>query len=174
MTALEVRAGLSAHRASLAAHALKLTRNSIDAEDLVQDTTLRALLFASSFEAGSNVRAWLHRILHSVFVTRCRRRFRERRGLTALSVDPCAWVLGEPAPPIMDLSPRVECALRGLPASFQEVVRLVDVLDVSYKDAARALSIPLGTVMSRLHRGRRLLAGALIEPPDSQNDLEAA
>lgn len=173
MTALEVRAGLCAHRASLLAHARKVARSSSEAEDLVQDTVVRALRFASSFEPGTNVRAWIHQVLHSVFITQCRQRSRELRGLEALSIDPCAWVREEPTPPVCQLSPRVEQALAGLPSSYREVVRLVDILDLSYKDAARSLAVPLGTVMSRLHRGRRLLAGALTEGP-GQGDLQAA
>jgi RNA polymerase sigma-70 factor (ECF subfamily) len=165
----EVRAGLALHRVSLTAHARKLARNAADAEDLVQDTALRALSFASSFEPGSNVRAWLHQILHSVFVTRCRRRGRERRGVEALAIDPCAWVRSEPPPVLAELSPRVERALMDLPSGFRDAVRLVDVLDLSYKDAARSLSVPLGTVMSRLHRGRRLLATVLSDPTETEN-----
>ena len=158
----EVPAGLLEHRASLLAHARKLTRNAGEAEDLFQDTAVRALSFSSSFVPGTNVRAWLHQVLHSVFVTRCRRRVRERRGVEALAIDPNAWVQGEPAIAIAsELSPRVERALMSLPTGFRDAVRLVDVLDLSYKDAARSLSVPLGTVMSRLHRGRRLLASAL-------------
>jgi RNA polymerase sigma-70 factor (ECF subfamily) len=173
MTDSEVRAGLAAHRASLLAHARKLTRDPSAAEDLVQDTAVRALLFASSFESGTNLRGWLHQILQSVFVTRCRRRGRELRGLQALTVDPCAWVRPEPTPAMQHLSPRVASALACLPAGFRDVVQMVDVLDISYKDAARSLNVPLGTVMSRLHRGRRLLAELLAERA-LPNELQAA
>ena len=163
-TPTDVRSGLATHRASLSAHARKLARNAAEAEDLLQDTALRALAFASSFEPGTNVRAWLHQILHSVFVTRCRRRARERRCLDGLAHDPCAWVRSEDAKPAMsELSPTVERALGELPEAFRDVVRLVDVHELSYKETAEVLAVPLGTVMSRLHRGRRLLAGALAE-----------
>lgn len=160
----DVRAGLAAHRASLWAHARKLAKNVAEAEDLLQDTACRALAFANGFEAGTNVRAWLHQILHSVFVTRCRRRARERRCLDGLALDPCAWVRSECLQPAMtELSPRVERALQELPQAFQDVVRLVDVQQLSYRAAAELLAVPLGTVMSRLHRGRRLLASALAD-----------
>lgn len=157
-----------AHRASLMAHARRLTKSPADAEDLLQDTAVRALSFAESFEAGSNARAWLHQILQSVFVTRCRRRGRERRGLEALTFDPCTWVHTDALPEMGELSPRVEQALMRLPSGFRDAVRLVDVLDLSYKDAARSLEVPLGTVMSRLHRGRRMLATALADVGPSQ------
>lgn len=157
----EVERGLAVHHRSLVAHAHSLTRSASESEDLLQETALRALSFAASFEPGSNVRAWLHQVLRSVFVTQCRRRARERRSVGLLALDPCAWVNPEPTPCLPELSPRVEHALNELPSGFRDAVRLVDVFDLSYRDAAQSLDIPLGTVMSRLHRGRRLLATAL-------------
>jgi len=146
---------------SLRARALKLCLNPADADDLVQDTVVRALRFETSYQPGTNVRAWLHQILFSVFITRCRRVRRERRALESLTVDPCAWTRPE-APPLMrELSPRVEGAIRALPQQFAAVIRLVDLQEQSYKDAAAQLQVPVGTVMSRLFRGRRLLACTL-------------
>lgn len=156
-----VRRGLVEHGASLVAHARRLTRDHAAAEDLVQDTSVRALAFALSFEPGSNVRAWLHHILHTVFITRCRRRTRERRALESLHADPCAWVRRDAEAAMQKLSPPVEHALSRLPNTFRDVVQLVDVLELSYRDAASELAVPIGTIMSRLHRGRRLLATAL-------------
>ena len=156
-----VRRGLVSHLPRLLGHARRLTQNVADSDDLVQATVLRALSFANSFVPGTNLGAWLHRVLESVFLSGCRRRTRERRALGALDVDPCAWVRREHAPPMSELSPPVEAALSKLPPCFGEVVRLVDVEELSYRDAATRLEVPLGTVMSRLHRGRRLLARTL-------------
>lgn len=160
-TALEVE--LPQHLTALRLRAQRLTRDEGVAEDLVQDTVERALRFRSSFEPGTNLRAWLHQILFSVFVTRCRRRRRERRALESLTHDPCAWTHRDPSPEMRALTPRLEGAIERLPAPFASAIRLVDLGDCSYKDAAEVLGVPVGTVMSRLFRGRRLLAAALRE-----------
>jgi RNA polymerase sigma-70 factor (ECF subfamily) len=104
----------------------------------------------------------VHQILFSVFVTRCRRGRRERNALDTLSSDPCAWTTPERLGGEMQaLSPPVARALAAVPEPFRGVIELVDLQELSYKDAAAALGVPVGTVMSRLHRGRRLLAAAL-------------
>jgi RNA polymerase sigma-70 factor (ECF subfamily) len=156
---------------TLRVRARRLARNDVLADDLVQDTIERALRFESSFRAGTNLRAWLHQILFSVFVTRCRRQRRERRALDSLTTDPCAWTRHDPCPEMRALTPRVENAIENLPEQFASVIRLVDLGDHSYKDAAAKLQVPVGTVMSRLFRGRRLLASAL---RDEQQYSEAA
>ena len=158
----------------LRARALKLCLSSVEAQDLVQDTIERALRFESSFEPGTNVRAWLQQVLFSVFVTRCRRLRRERRALEALTSDPCAWTHPDAAPAMSTLSPKVEGAISELPKQFAAVIRLVDIDERSYKDAAIELGIPVGTVMSRLFRGRRLLATRLREEPQPESLLECA
>lgn len=145
----------------LRARALKLCLNASEASDLVQDTIERALRFEASYRPGTNLRAWMHQVLFSVFVTRCRKGRRERRAIEQLTTDPCAWTRHDPSPAMTSLSPRVQAALAALPAQFGAVVRLVDVDEHSYKDAADRLGIPVGTVMSRLFRGRRLLAASL-------------
>lgn len=162
-----VRRGLLVHRPALFAHARRLTGHRAEAEDVLHDTFCRALEFAHGFVAGTNVKAWLHQVLQSVFLTRCRRRTRERRTLDAAFHDPCSWMRAEHSPSMLELSPPVQSALAALPSGFREVVRLVDVEDRSYRDAASALAVPLGTVMSRLHRGRRLLASALTDAADA-------
>lgn len=148
---------------ALRARALKLCLNASEAQDLVQDTVERALRFESSYQPGTNLRAWMQQVLFSVFVTRCRRLRRERRALESLTTDPCAWTHSESGPAMTALSPRVERALAALPRAFGDVVRLVDLDERSYKDAAAMLGVPVGTVMSRLFRGRRLLAESLRE-----------
>ncbi|MFO0564439.1 MAG: RNA polymerase sigma factor [Polyangiaceae bacterium] len=157
----------------LRARALKLCLNANDAGDLVQDTVERALKFESSFERGTNLRAWLQQVLFSVFVTRCRKLRRERKAVEALTSDPCAWTHPESGPAMQHLSPRVERAVASLPKPFADVVRLVDLDERSYKDAAQVLGVPVGTVMSRLFRGRRLLAAELRETEETI-ELEAA
>jgi RNA polymerase sigma-70 factor (ECF subfamily) len=151
---------------SLRARALKLCLNRAEADDLLQDTVLRALRFESSYQPGTNIRAWLHQILFSVFITGCRRIRRERRALESLTVDPCAWTHRDAPPPMQQLSPRVEGAIQALPRQFAAVIRLVDLQEQSYKDAAAQLQVPVGTVMSRLFRGRRLLACTLEPEPE--------
>ena len=147
---------------SLRAHALRLCAGRRDeAEDLLQDTIERALRFEPSYETGTNLRAWLHQILFSVFITRCRRRRRELWALDALGSDPCSWTRHDDPPEMSRLTRRVENALDALPRQFAAAVRLVDLGELSYKEAAELLGVPVGTVMSRLFRGRRMLAVSL-------------
>jgi RNA polymerase sigma-70 factor, ECF subfamily len=163
--AAELRSKLPSLLPGLRARALTLCKRKCDANDLVQDTVLRALCFASGYERDTNLRGWLQQILFSVFITRCRKSRREQRALGALTSDPCAWTQPEASPPVrQSLTRPVSRALDALPCQFSAVVRLVDLEERSYKDAAIELSVPVGTVMSRLFRGRRLLAEALAEP----------
>jgi RNA polymerase sigma-70 factor, ECF subfamily len=159
----EVRAHLTDYLPELRARGLRLTQNAAAAQDLVQDTVERALRFEGQYEPGSNLRAWLHQILSSVFITRCRRRRRERCALQILGQDPCSWALPDGIAAAGDLSPPTARALAALPAGFRQAVELVDIADLSYRDAAEAIGVPLGTVMSRLHRGRRMLAESLAD-----------
>jgi RNA polymerase sigma-70 factor (ECF subfamily) len=150
-------------RRELFAHAFRLTKSPSLAEDLVQDTVERALRFEDHFERGTNLRAWVHQIMANVFFSRCRQRRRETRALQVLTTDPCAWTHSTPDPVMPDLSQATRRAIDSLPSQFQTTVVLVDLMDYSYRAAADRLGVPLGTVMSRLHRGRRLLADALRE-----------
>lgn len=157
----ELRSALCSLRTELYARALRLSRNASLAEDLVQDTVERAMKFESHFIPGTNARAWLFQILFSVFITRCRRARREQRALSSLSADPCAWTLPETGPSMGNLTPALSDQLALLPESFRRAVELVDLSELSYRDAADRMGVPVGTVMSRLHRGRKLLASAL-------------
>jgi RNA polymerase sigma-70 factor (ECF subfamily) len=157
----ELRHRMGEHWPDLRARALRLSRDEAAAQDLLQDTFERALRFEQQYEPNSNLRAWLHRILLSVFISRCRRSRRERRALENLTHDPCAWTRAEPTTLGHTLSPRAASALAKLPFSFRLAVELVDLGDMSYRDAADTIGVPLGTVMSRLHRGRRMLAESL-------------
>ncbi len=161
---------LVALRRELFAHALRLTRSMTQAEDLVQDTVERALRFEDRFQPGTNLRAWAHQILANLFISGCRRQRREGRALSNLSTDPCAWTAASaPNPTGIGLSRSTQRAIDDLPPTFRRTLVLIDVEDYSYKAAADRLGVPIGTVMSRLHRGRRLLADALRDPePERQ------
>jgi RNA polymerase sigma-70 factor (ECF subfamily) len=160
-SARELRDGLIKLRPELCRRALRMAHSRDVAEDLVQDTVERALRFQAQYQPDTNLRAWVHQILFSVFVTRCRRARRERRALAVLSTDPCAWTRPEARPEMEQLSPPVKRALKGLPSGFRRVVVLVDIEETSYKATAKRLRVPVGTVMSRLHRGRRALADTM-------------
>ncbi len=155
--------GLAGLLPDLRRRARGLLRNAERAEDLVQDTVERALRFRDSFRSGSYLRAWVMRILHNVFISQRRRVTTERRILEGAGVDPNGWARHEPALLLPGLSPRVQQAMLSLPERLREVVRLVDLEEHSYREAAEQQNVPVGTVMSRLHRGRARLAETLRE-----------
>ncbi len=136
--------------------AMWFERNRDDAEDVVQDTMMQALKSFHRYQQGTNCRAWLMTILQRIVSNR-----RRARGRSILVSDPDdRMALAAPfVPPVPQqlTDEAVLSTLRRLPTVFQEVILLCDVEDLSYKEAAKALAIPLGTVMSRLHRGRALL-----------------
>lgn len=158
------REGLVALAPELRGRALRLTGNPAAADDVVQDAMERALRFSDQYESGTNLRAWMFQILFSVFVTRYRRARRERNALRALGSDPCAWTtpesLGGPERAAA-LTNTTQSKLDDLPAGFRSVIVLVDLEERSYREAATVLGVPVGTVMSRLHRGRKMLATKL-------------
>src|SRR5271156_2176057 len=147
--AAELRAGLIKLRPELFGKAMRLSRSREVAEDLVQDTVERAIRFQDQYKPDTNLRAWVHQILFSVFVSRCRRSRLERNALANLSSDPCSWTTPDHAPEMAELSPPVKRALDELPAGFRKAVVLVDIEEMSYKAAAEQLRVPVGTVMSR-------------------------
>jgi RNA polymerase sigma-70 factor (ECF subfamily) len=146
------------HLRSLFAAAYRMTGNAHDAEDLVQETFLRAHRAFDRFEPGSNARAWLHTILSRARTDLYRRTMRRPETVELSGEGPAV------APPQHALASGhedLERALRGLPETFREAVVLRDVQDLTYAEIAAALGIPVGTVMSRIHRGRALLREAL-------------
>jgi RNA polymerase sigma-70 factor (ECF subfamily) len=162
----ELAVALATLRSELFVHALRLSRNANLAEDLVQDTVVRALRFESNFEKGSNLRAWVHQILFNVFISRCRQQRRELKAIGSLSTDPCAWTIPvSGSVQSSQLTEATQRALKALPERFRIAVQLVDLQEQSYREVADELGVPVGTIMSRLHRGRRLLADALREQP---------
>jgi RNA polymerase sigma-70 factor, ECF subfamily len=140
--------------------ALRLTRNTADAEDLLQETVLRAWRFWSHYQTGSNLRAWLHRILVNTFVNGYRRARREREVL-ALARDAGDTPHAEPVLMQRALCEELEQGLSQLPPDFRKVLWAVAVDDLSYREAADALGCPIGTVMSRLSRARCAMQSSL-------------
>jgi len=150
----------------LRGRACRLCGDPTMSEDVVQDTIERALKFAKQYERGTNLRAWVYQILFSVFVTRYRRSRRDKNALRALASDPCAWTTPERfvAPDAaVSLTSKTQGKLDALPETFRVVLKLVDLDELTYREAANELGVPVGTVMSRLHRGRKLLATQLQE-----------
>jgi RNA polymerase sigma-70 factor (ECF subfamily) len=149
----------------LRGRALRLCGNASIADDLVQDTVERALKFRKRYELGTNLRAWAYQILFSVFVTRYRRCRREKNAMRDLTIDPNAWTrpARELAPSDFGLTLTTRQKLDAMPDAFRTVIELVDLEERSYREAADRLNIPVGTVMSRLHRGRKLLADSMRE-----------
>jgi RNA polymerase sigma-70 factor (ECF subfamily) len=150
--------------------ARSLTRDEADAEDVVQETYLRAFRSWMTFQTGTDVRRWLFTIARNVFL-RSKERGKREVNLDddgAEAVDAAEahdnWVRKglDPILASSELGPAISAALETLPESFRSVVVLVDVEDQSYEDAAEVLGIPVGTVRSRLFRGRKLLQEQLI------------
>ncbi|HUJ63174.1 MAG TPA: sigma-70 family RNA polymerase sigma factor [Kofleriaceae bacterium] len=164
-----------AHVDALYGAAYRLTRNPRDAEDLVQDSLLRAYRFWDSFQQNSNCKAWLLRIVTNTFINEYQRRKRSREVLDAATAEQEATdgVLvhaaandkqsPEGALLAHSVSDDVQRALDQLPDDFRTAVILCDMQGLSYKEIAEIMECPVGTVMSRLFRGRKLLASALRE-----------
>lgn len=163
------------HLDALYGTAVRLTRNQADAEDLVQDTVVKALRFENRFERGTNLKAWLYTILHNTWRNRIRDAARQTVDVDSERIDELAAQPGGPAeletPERVLLrqavGQEVQAALDGLPAPFRQAVWLRDVEEFSYAEIAKMLAIPIGTVMSRISRGRRLLFDELTTRKDS-------
>ena len=154
--------------------AMRMTRNNADAEDLVQETYLRAYRSFHTFEDGTNLRAWLFRILTNTYINSYRskqRRVQETdlddvedlylyRRISGVDV---ASRSAEDTMFELFTDDEVKAALEALPESFRMPVLLADVEEFSYKEIAEMLDIPIGTVMSRLHRGRKAMQKALVD-----------
>lgn len=148
--------------------ALRLTRNEADAEDLVQDTYLRAFRAASQFRPGTSLKAWMFTILHNTFLNQRRDRIRNPVDADSEAVERAAEPADRAGTPedllvsdVMDADLRQ--ALDDLPDAFREAVWLRDVEQFTYAEIARIVQVPAGTVMSRISRGRRLLHSLLVE-----------
>jgi RNA polymerase sigma-70 factor (ECF subfamily) len=153
---------------SLYRTALRVSGNRADAEDLVQDTYLKAFRAADRFEPGTNLRAWLFTILHNTAKNRFRDRARDTIVVDSEVVDraadgppPASASRGVDTPETLlirdTLAPELQSAIDSLPDAFREAVWLRDVEEFSYAEIAKMLDVPIGTVMSRISRGRHLL-----------------
>ncbi len=159
---------------NLYAAAMRMTRNPSDAEDLVQDTYLRAFRGFGGFREGTNLKAWLYRILTNSYINTYRKRQREPQTVDGPD-DIEEWYLYDKLGgrnvetsaevEVLDRIPdaEVKAALESLPENFRIPVLLADVEGFSYKEIAEIMDTPIGTVMSRLHRGRKALEKALWE-----------
>ncbi len=155
-----------------------LVHNQNDAEDLVQETYLKALRSFASFQPGTNFRAWMFKILKNTFLSSCSKL--ERRMTVAMDSEEDFPVL-----PTTSVTPEslliersgddaVRCAIEQLPVIFREVILLCDVEDASYREIAEILSIPIGTLISRLARARKAVRESLRSTPGAPLSAEAA
>lgn len=162
------------HLQALYGVASRLTRNPADAEDLVQDALVKAMRARDQYEPGTNLKAWLFKILTNTYINRYHRGGLERSVLEGPDTEPLAegWMSTASMnamrdPETLALRPLLEAeidrALATLPEDFRLAVVLSDVEELSYKEIAEVMGCPIGTVMSRLHRGRKLLQKALYE-----------
>ena len=150
------------HVPALLRTATRLCGSRDAAEDLVQDTCLQAWRSFRRFEPGTNCRAWLYKIL--IYSHSRQRRDQSRRPVvTSLETASDAALLFDPQTPDTLTATSVKAAFDTLPDQFRIAVLLVDVEQLTYREAADALDVPIGTVMSRLNRGRRLMRLALVD-----------
>jgi len=160
------------HMDTMYAVALKLTQNAADARDLQQDALVRALRFHHKFQEGTYLKAWLLTILRNTFINDYRKKSRrphlvEWKGYEFKTLKLVDEEMGYFPPEIKTkhileyLGDDLKEAVESLPEGHRKTVIMADLQDMSYKDIAKELDCPLGTVMSRLHRGRKLLREAL-------------
>jgi RNA polymerase sigma-70 factor (ECF subfamily) len=163
------------HLDALYRTALRMTRNAQDAEDLVQETMLRAFRFLDRFEPGTNLRAWLFKILTNTYINRYRKQSSEPRvdslddseelSLYRYLDSEAASRGGSVEAQVLDrfAEQDIKTAIEALPPQYRMTVLLADVEGFSYNDIAEITNVKKGTVMSRLFRGRRLLQKALVD-----------
>jgi len=162
------------HMDMLYAVALRLTRNPSDAQDLTQNTVVKALRFHNKFKKGTHIKAWLLTILRNTFINEYRKRARRPTFVELTGSEPAAdtapdtKIVYDPSRGQSNdlfelLDDKVRDAVEALPEDFRAAVIMADLEDRAYKEIAEIMECPLGTVMSRLHRGRKLLRNALAD-----------
>lgn len=163
------------HLDMLYAVALRLTRNPTDAQDLAQNTIVKALRFHDKFQEGTYIKAWLLTILRNTFINEYRRKVRRPTFVELSGAEPAEETAPDPevggyepneasSQDLLELlDDEVKQAIESLPDDFRHAVIMADLEDMSYKEIADAMNCPLGTVMSRLYRGRKLLREKLYE-----------
>lgn len=150
-----VRQEMSGHMRSLQRYAYVLTRHRADAEDLVQETLIKALAAAETFRAGAEMRPWLFRIMHNLHISAGRKAQRHKAYTQKQTLEDMPT---QPASQVQRLEVKATlAALQRLPEHQREAVALIAFEDMSYADAAKVIGIPLGTFMSRISRGREAL-----------------
>ncbi len=151
---------------------LRLTADPNDAEDLVQDTIVKAFRFFSSYEKGTNAKAWLFRILKNSYINNYRRKSKKPQEVDYDEVASFYESIRAERTNSSDLEDKMfrelidddlSNALDSIPEDFRTVVLLCDVEDFTYEEIANMLDVPIGTIRSRLHRGRNLLKAQLME-----------
>ncbi|WP_280801193.1 sigma-70 family RNA polymerase sigma factor [Aurantimicrobium minutum] len=162
------------HIDKLYAHAMRKTGNRVDANDLVQETYLKAFAAFDQFQQGTNIKAWLHRILENTYINQYRKLQNQPYYSPLEELED--WQLGDAESRTATSSRSAEAeaidhlpasavkdALQAIPEDFRAAVYLVDVEGYSYQEVAVIMDTPTGTVMSRLHRGRKLLREQLAD-----------
>ncbi len=161
------------HLDALYGAALRYTRSPADAEDLVQDAFVKAYRFYDRFEPGTNMKAWLFRILTNTFINKYRRKTRERNVLGGKDAGPVGegvmsrQAMRQLTDPVSEaqrrlISAEIQEALDSLPEDYRMMIVLADVEELSYKEIAEIVGCPIGTVMSRLHRARKKMQKRLV------------
>ncbi len=162
--------------------ALRLTSDPNDAEDLVQDTIVKAFRFFSSYEKGTNAKAWLFRILKNSYINNYRKQSKQPNQVDYDEVSSFYETIRADRTDTSDLEDRmfrdlidddISRALERLPEDFRTVVLLCDVEGFTYEEIANMLDVPIGTIRSRLHRGRNLLKAQLIEYAEQRGYKES-
>ena len=152
--------------------ALRMTRNQLDAEDLIQDTALKAFRYFHKFDRGSNFRAWIYRILTNNFINFYRK---NQKQPTQIEIENVSFKLKQEGAGFWNrlndrnngfdyddlFDDEINAAIDKLPGEYRIVLLLADVEGLSYKEISEVIAHPLGTVMSRLHRGRKMLQRSL-------------
>ena len=172
------------HSDALFATALRLTKNAHAAEDLIQETMLKAFRYFDKYERGTNCKAWLFKIMTNTFINRYRKNQKRKEFLVDDDFRPLQErAQSRPRNPFVDeieaeeqiyfkmFGDEVKQALEQIPVDFRMVVLLADLQDFAYKEIAEIMDCPIGTVMSRLYRGRRMLQAQLEDYARAQGVL---